>query len=175
MTYAPHPTQRGFTLIELMITVAIVAILAKVGLGAYQDSVLKGKRAQGRSAVIELMQQQERFMTQRNCYLAFTSTAPGAATVASGDYGGTLCGGVTPSFTASTFPFKNFSGDTASNAAYLLSSAKCSTTLTIDLCVRVAATPIVADPVVGTLQMTSTGTKTCTGTASSGNPKLCWP
>ena len=61
----------GFTLIELMITVAIVGILASIAYPAYTSSILKGKRAEGRAAVTELMQQQERYMTQRNTYLAY--------------------------------------------------------------------------------------------------------
>lgn len=157
---------RGFTLIELMITVAIVAILARVALGAYQDSVLKGKRAQGRTAVVELLLQQERYMTQRNCYLGFTSTTSAATATAS-------CGS-TPSFTASTFPFKFYSGDTVANSAYLLSAAACTGSTLLD-CVQITATPQFTDDAVGSLQATSTGTKTCTGTAASSNARLCWP
>jgi len=160
-------THRGFTLIELMITVAIVAILGKVALGAYQDAVLKGKRAQGRAAIAELLLQQERYMTQRNCYLAFSSSTS-AATAASS------CGS-TPSFTASTFPFKFYSGDNASSPAYLLSAGLCTGSTVQSDCVQVTATPQFSDTVVGSLQATSTGTKSCTGTASSSNPKLCWP
>jgi len=157
---------QGFTLIELIITVAIVAILAKVSLGAYQDSVLKGKRAQGRAAITDLLLQQERYLTQRNCYLGFTSTTSGATATAS-------CGS-TPSFTASTFPFKYYSGDNATSPAYLLSAAACSSSALSD-CVQITATPQFTDNAVGSLQATSTGTKSCTGTAASSNPKLCWP
>ena len=74
----------GFTLIELMIVVAIIGILAAVAYPAYTDSVLKGRRAQGRAAVAQLIQQQERYITQRNCYLGFTTnSSTGVATATS--------------------------------------------------------------------------------------------
>jgi type IV pilus assembly protein PilE len=162
----------GFTLIELMIVAAIIGILAAVAYPAYTDSVLKGRRAQGRAAVAQLIQQQERYITQQNCYLGFTTNAStGAATATSP---GSACGGVT----AASVPFKTFSGDTLANSHYILSADACpagSGTLSIGDCVRVIATPVKADPKVGDLQMTTTGTKSCTGTAAATEPKLCWP
>jgi len=161
---------KGFTLIELMIVVAIVAILAAIAYPSYTSSVLKGKRAQARTALAELLQQQERYMTQRNCYLGFTTSSTFVAS-ASAPSPATDCGGVT----ATTVPFKTFSGDTQTNAAYLLFADVCpggGGTLAISECVRVNAQPIAADPTAGTLWMTSTGTKGCTGT---GGAALCWP
>ncbi|QDL37179.1 type IV pilin protein [Rhodoferax sediminis] len=144
----------GFTLIELMIVVAIVAVLAGIAYPSYKDSVLKGRRAEARTALSELMQQQERYMTQNNSYFAFTNV------------GGIATPVVTP---PTTVPFKTFSGDTLAKTAYYLSASACPSS-TIAECVMVAAEPVMADPDAGTLQILSTGTKTCTGAKSS----VCW-
>ena len=142
----------GFSLIELMIVVAVIGILAAVAYPAYTDSILKGKRAEGRAALADLLQQQERYMTQMNTYLAFTNTA-----------------GVTVPATAAT-TFKVFSGDSLGKSAYLLQASTCAGATIAD-CVMVEAVPNnFTDAQAGTLQLLSSGSKTCTGTKIS----VCW-
>ena len=161
-----------------MIAVAVVGILAAIAYPAYTDSILKGRRAQARTALAELMQQQERFMTQRNCFLAFSTTLTGVSTaLASTGSDVTACG-----FTAATVvPFKNFSGDSLANGAYVLSAEACGGGLAVQECIRIVGTPKGADNKIGTLSMSSAGEKTCTDIAAASiastasDIKLSWP
>jgi len=162
---APLPAERriasGFTLIELMIVVAIIAILAAIAYPAYTGSIIKGRRAEGRTAIADLLQQQERYMTQNNSYLAFAQGATGTT--------GTNAAGST----TVNVPFKTFSASNSSNSAYDLGARQCQTggspLPTLQQCVEVFAVPRFSDAAAGTLWSRSTGDKGCTGT-----PSVCW-
>jgi type IV pilus assembly protein PilE len=162
-------SHHGFTLIEVLIVVAIVSILAAIAYPSYRNFVLKGQRAEARAALADLLQQQERYMTQQNCYLGFTTASNSAATP-SAPSPATACGGIT----AAAVPFKSFVGDSFARATYLLSADVCPDgaggNLSIADCIRVIADPIQADPEAGSLRIVSTGTKDCTG----NNPSVCW-
>ena len=65
-TYEQQMT--GFTLIELMITVAIVGILASVAVPSYQENVRQNNRAAVKALMYENAQFMERFFSQNNQY-----------------------------------------------------------------------------------------------------------
>ena len=54
----------GFSLIELMIVVAIIGILAGIGIPAYQNHMLKAHRADAQTVLLDLAARQERFIAQ---------------------------------------------------------------------------------------------------------------
>lgn len=59
---------QGFSLLELMIVVAIIGILASVVYPSYQDSLRKSRRAETQGALVALGNAMERVYTQNNTY-----------------------------------------------------------------------------------------------------------
>ncbi len=71
----------GFTLIELMITVAIVAIIAAIAYPSYQNYVIRTHRTSAQSCLSEQAQFMERYYTSN---LTYAGAAPAAACTADG-------------------------------------------------------------------------------------------
>lgn len=145
-TMAYLPSSRGFTLVELTIVMAIVAILTAIAYPSYHQHVLKGRRAEGRAALTAVLQQQERYYTQYGKYY-----------ISQGNENG---------------PFKAYSGDNLGASAYTLTSARCGDNLSEAECVQITAVPTRNDdPEVGNLAINSVGpTRTCSGPKKD----LCW-
>jgi type IV pilus assembly protein PilE len=60
--------EHGVTLLELVIVVAIVAILASIAVPAYRSHVLRANRTEGRSILLALAAAQEKYYLQCNTY-----------------------------------------------------------------------------------------------------------
>ena len=149
----PNRRPSGFTLIELMIVVAIIGILAAVAYPAYTDSIAKGKRAEARAALMNLLQQQERYLTQMNTYETFAAGTPGA------------------------LPFKAYSSadSTQARSSHLLGARLCQPVGSVPKqdCIEVFAEPqsgVFSDPGITSMAIDTQGRRTCTGTQTD----RCW-
>ena len=65
---APRRASSGFTLIEIMITVLIVAVLAAVATAGYRSQVQKSRRTDARNALLDLAGREEKLFSTANAY-----------------------------------------------------------------------------------------------------------
>lgn len=72
-------TQRGVTLIELVVVMVVVAILAAVAIPSYRDYVMRSQRSDAKDALLALATQQEKFYLQCNGYATAIAAAPDCA------------------------------------------------------------------------------------------------
>lgn len=144
----------GFTLVELMVVLAIVAVLCAIAYPSYTAQVAAARRVEGQAALMETMQQQERYFTRNNSYIAFSSD----------------------SIDPQALRFKWWSGSSAGASAYELSARACPGQAIAE-CVELQAIPGTAkvdakfrDGDCATLSLTSAGDR-----AASGSSQHCWP
>jgi type IV pilus assembly protein PilE len=144
---------RGFTLIEMMVALAVLAVLGALAYPQYMRYLTKTRRIEAQVAMIEALQVEERYYTQHNTYIAFSS-------------------GAMPE----TPRFKWWSGSTVAVSGYELDAQACPG-YELTECVQLRARPGTAkvdatfrDPDCGTLTINSAWEH-----GASGSFDRCWP
>ena len=97
------PKARGFTLIEIVITVAIVGILVAIAVPSYQNHLRKGRRAEAQAFITQVAQKEQQYLLDARQYAvgstALTDLSLTAPTTVSDHYKITVeAGATTPSF-----------------------------------------------------------------------------
>lgn len=143
---------RGFSLIELMIALAVLLVLAVLAYPGYADSVRKTRRAEGQMALIEAMDNEVRYYSEHRAYKEFSAT--------DADLAG----------------FRWWSGGAAARSAYELDAYPCAGQ-SAEECIELRARPGTGrvdgkfrDPECGVLTLDSAGRQTASGAAPG-----CWP
>ena len=147
----------GFTLIELMIVVVVVGILSAVAYPSYRDYVMKGKRAEGKAALLKAAQMQERYYSDKATYLADLAPLFGLGA------GATVYSSENPS-------------NPGGSAAYTIATEAPTPACPINACFSLVATPRAPhdDTVCGNFTLTSTGTRASVGGTKSTTDLCRW-
>lgn len=143
---------KGFSLVELMIVLAVLLILAVLAYPSYADSVRKSRRTEGQMALVEAMGSQEHYYAEHRTYKVFSAKDTNLE------------------------GFRWWSGRSAATSAYELDAFPC-TGYSADQCIVLRARPGTErvdtrfrDPECGVLTLDSAGRQTASGASLS-----CWP
>jgi type IV pilus assembly protein PilE len=151
--------QRGFTLVEVLIVLAILAILGALAYPNYAGSIVRTRRVEGQAALIDIMQREELYRARHHTYAAFSREEEAPPEL-----------GIRP-----------WSGQSAAASSYEIDGGACAGEAIAD-CIELRARPGTErvdarfrDPACGVLTLDSRGRQGAEGAVANGAAIRCWP
>lgn len=105
-------SQLGVTLIELMIVVAIVAILSAIAYPSYRQFIVRTNRSEAKIALLSVQVAEEKWYLQHSTYTGTLSDLGVAATTPKGNYAISMSGISATGYTATATPAGGQTDDT---------------------------------------------------------------
>jgi len=109
---------RGLTLLELMITIAIIGILAAIAYPSYISQVRKSHRSDAKSNLLTLSQKMERLMSEQGSYEPATTTPGFYPSVTDGGYYALSLAATATTFTVTATPLGDQLNDSCGTYTY---------------------------------------------------------
>ena len=155
---SPGRPDPGFTLIEMLVTIVIAAILVVIALPTYQTQIRKSRRTEAKTAILDFAAREERYLATQNVY----SSDPGQLQY-------TATGGSWP---VSTGSYYQITTPTVTNPTAASPTALPTFSVTV---VPAPGSPQLADSSCQSFTVTQTGLQSSTDSGGSPSTSSCWP